>query len=108
MADTAMGCRNFDSVRAGVKRFPARASLQQLPHACMHAHTHRQSHARIKRVKSGISAAVFGLKQSNYIIYNPLSIVHVRHASAKAKEASSSCPYEDDEAYAPSPEPFVD
>ena len=39
MADTAMGCRNFDSVRAGVKRFPARASLQQLPHACMHAHT---------------------------------------------------------------------
>ena len=40
MADTAMGCRNFDSVRAGVKRFPACASLQQLPHACMHARTH--------------------------------------------------------------------
>ena len=61
MADTAMGCRIFDSVRAGVKRFPACASLQQLPHACMHAHTHthrRQSHARIKRVKSGISPAV--------------------------------------------------
>ena len=66
MADTAMGCRNFDSVRAGVKRLPACASLQQLPHACMHAHTHRrQSHARIKRVKSGISPAVFGLKPNN-------------------------------------------
>ena len=39
MADTAMGCRNFDSLRAGVKRFPTCASLQQLPHACKHAHT---------------------------------------------------------------------
>ena len=46
MDDTAMGCRNFDSVRAGVKRFPARASLQQLPHACMHVHTHTDNHTQ--------------------------------------------------------------
>ena len=54
MADTAMGRRNFDSVRAGVKRFPACASLQQLPHACMHARTHTQTTITRKNQKGQI------------------------------------------------------
>ena len=59
MADTAMGCRNK---KVSCMCFASAATSRM--HA--RAHTHRrQSHARSKRVKSGISSAVFGLKQNN-------------------------------------------